>query len=122
MLTEKDLIESGYKRFNQASETIRGASYGLQRKIQDDLGIRYYITVYVYDWRPYKMEGRVFPNDFSFMPDVQFLEDGVCPTVDMTYHDDDGTTVQSMEAFFDRAWQFMGMPYNDRKTQLTPTP
>lgn len=48
---------------------------------------------------------------WSFEPNVQFHA-GTEPTVDIVYHDDDTTTIEKMEDFFARMWEFLGRPYD----------
>lgn len=112
MLTNENLLAAGYKRFNSSREGIKGGDYGYQKRIYDEQGIRYHITIYVYDWRPYKDNGALTDcSDFGFQPEVQYQHSTVYPTVTMTYFDDDSTTVETMEQFFYAAWVFMERPY-----------
>lgn len=112
MLQEADFLLNGYKRFDSCgSVALKYANYLLQRCVRDDKGKKYYITVYVYDYSKYDFTS---PQPLSFMPEVQFREDGVCPTIDVTYHDDESTTLESLEAFFESMWVHLGKPYDER--------
>jgi len=111
MLKEEDFLLNGYERYDNSGEHIKLASYLLQRRIRDEIGKKYYITVYVYD---YSLYNHPHLKGLGFMPEVQFREDGVCPTIDVTFHDDESTTLESMEAFFESLWVHLGKPYVDR--------
>jgi hypothetical protein len=111
MLQEADFLLNGYKRFDGGSAQLKFANYLLQRCVRDDVGKKYYITVYVYDYSQYN---HPHLKGLSFMPEVQFREEGVCPTIDVTYHDDESTTLESLEAFFDSMWAHLGKPYDER--------
>lgn len=111
MLQESDFLLNGYKRYDGGSSSLKSADYLLQKCIRDDNGKKYYITVYVYDYTRYN---HPHLTGLGYMPDVQFREDGVCPTVDITYHDDKDTTLESLEAFYESMWDHLGKPYCDR--------
>lgn len=111
MLKEEDFLANGYKRYDGGSTRLKYADYLLQRCIQDEIGKKYYITVFVYDCSRYNHPHLA---GLGFMPEVQFREDGVCPTIDVTFHDDESTTVDSLEAFFENLWAHLGKPYVDR--------
>lgn len=111
MLKEEDFLINGYKRFDGGSAQLKHADYLLQRCIRDEIGKKYFITVYVYDFSRYNQPHL---KGLSFMPDVQFREGGVCPTIDVTYIDDESTTLESMETFFENLWVHLGKPYADR--------
>jgi len=114
MLQESDFLLNGYKRFDGSSAALKHADYLLQRCIRDDKGKKYYITVYVYN---YDACNHPHLKGLSFMPEVQFREDGVCPTVDITYHDDRYTTLEMLENFFESLWVHLGRPYDERYDQ-----
>lgn len=111
MLNEAGLLLNGYRRFDTRTEPFKLADYLLQKCIRDDKGKKYYITVYVYDRSKYN---HPYITGLGFQPEEQFREDGVTSTVDDTYHDDENTTVESMEEFFDALWAHLGKPYCDR--------
>ncbi len=115
MLTEEEFLLNGYKRFDGGSAILKHADYLLQRCIRDEKGKKYYLTVYVY----VRNYSRYISSDdkrleLGFMPEVQFREDGVTPTIDVTFHNDESTTLESMEAFFESMWVHLGKPYADR--------
>ena len=116
MLSEKALVEAGYRKYIQDPKVIRNADYILQKRFWDEKGVRYFVTVFVYDWQSRKIAepGLLFP-DFGFSPTVQFGEEGVAPTVDVSLHDSPDITVDSVEAYFEKMWSFLGEPYYERE-------
>jgi hypothetical protein len=46
--------------------------------------------------------------------DYDHFEVGKKPTINMTYLDDADTTIEDIEHFFERAWEFLGFPYYER--------
>jgi len=86
----------------------------LQKLIQDEVGKKYYISVWVYEnsKRSYFVEGM---QAISFAPDVQFRmhkEDEVeLPTVNMEFIMDNSSTIQEVEGMIERYWKCSGKPY-----------
>lgn len=116
----QDWIDAGYKRWEtNKTEINKLADFGLQKRIDDETGKKYFITVYVYDWRPYKERGHIGP-EFGFMPDVQFGEFGesedtnVSPIIDVTYHVRETDTVEKIEKFYEDMWEHLKRPYYER--------
>lgn len=113
MLTEQDFLDAGYKKFQQAKETIKMADWGLQKCIRDDLGKRYHITIYVYSYAKYQHRTPGL-KDFGFSPEVQFREGELYNTVDVSYHTNDDTKVFEIEQFFADIWETLDCPYYER--------
>jgi len=112
MLTVQDWIDQGYKKFN--SNFKEYASFGLQKLIQDEVGKKYCITVWVYENqnKSYFREGM---KAVSFAPDVQFRmhkEDGEeLPTVNMEFIMDKNSTIQEVEEMIEMYWKCSGKFY-----------
>jgi len=112
MLTVQDWIDQGYKKFHSSFKEY--ADYGLQKLIQDEVGKKYYITVWVYEnsKRSYFMKGM---QEVSFAPEVQFRmhkEDGEeLPTVDMEFILGNHSTIQEVEGTIELYWKGSGKPY-----------
>ena len=109
MVSVEQFLQSGYKKF---SNTLNNGDYGLQRKVVDDKGIRYFITVTVYEYEKYRFK---IPDikPFGFQPEVQFSETETSPCFDVIYHVNEDTTVKDIEQFFDRIWLSVGQPYDE---------
>ena len=52
MPTVQDFINRGYKRFENHAE-FNHAAFGLQKRIDDEHGKKYFITVWAYEWTYY---------------------------------------------------------------------
>jgi hypothetical protein len=110
-ITIEALDAAGYKRYNMG---VSGYALMLcQKRVYDEKGIKYHISVDVFGAHPGQPDGT-----FNFDPQVQFTDDDDrTPTVNMMYLDDSETTVQDIEDFFERAWHFMGRPYYERNVE-----
>lgn len=108
MLTLEALEAAGYKKY---SNTLSQYSlFGMQKRIEDQFGTKYFINVEVFG--PYPHQD---PTIYNFDTTVQFTDDDdIKPTINMTYIDDADTTIEDIEKFFERAWEFLGFPYYER--------
>lgn len=112
MLTLEALEAAGYKKY---SNTLSQYSlFGMQKRIEDQFGTRYFINVEVFG--PYPHQD---PTTYNFDTTVQFVdcdhfEVGKKPTINMMYLDDKDTTIEDIEKFYERAWEFLGFPYYER--------
>ena len=114
-LTPEDWIDQGYKKFTSTLRPL--AAYGLQKRFDDEVGKRYFITVWVYDNTAYmdKYEGW---SRWSFQPEVQFnntLEN----TFDVTLHHKNNekwgvTPIEQVEEFFNVMWNRMKCEYYEK--------
>ena len=98
----QDWTDAGYTKFSNVKHVRPYASYGLQKKITDSSGVRYFIIVYVYEYH----------DHISFAPDIQFR------TIDrFTVNSDlileSTSTIKEVESFFDRLWEITGSVYYD---------
>jgi hypothetical protein len=111
MLNISDWTNAGYKRFTFSSAINKNADFGLQKLFSDDIGKRYYITVYVYDRSKYPgypwQEAE--PQQYGFMPTCHFLDGSDGPFFNLEMN---GTfTISECEVWFNRAWEIFGKPY-----------
>lgn len=113
MLTVQDWIEQGYKKFN--SNFKEYADFGLQKLIKDDLGKKYYITVWVYEnsKKGFFREGM---QEVSFSPDVQFRIGELkgkeeLPTVNMAFILNESSTIQQVQEMIEGYWLSSSKPY-----------
>lgn len=113
-LTIQDWINSGYKRFEQVKHIKPYAEFGLQKLVSDQTGKRYFITVFVYDNRRFKSDGKlpIDYQDYSFEPDIQFADSSKCqpivPCLSLILHK--GATVEGVERLVDKHWLASNMP------------
>lgn len=112
MLTEEAFITAGYKRYEQKHKSC---DYMLQKRIDDEHGKKYYIDIYVYDWRKYKDVNPAL-QDFTFSPEVQFraFEEGkMTMNVSLLAYADEHT-IEVIEKEFEDMWLFLEKPYYRR--------
>ena len=112
MLTLEALEAAGYKKFK--STLSQYALFGMEKRIEDQFGTKYFIHVEVFGPYPHQC-----PTTYNFDTTVQFIDNdhfevGKKPTINMTYIDDEHTTIEAIEYFFERAWEFLGCPYYER--------
>lgn len=63
MLTLETLEAAGYRKFVQPSETIKNAEFGMQKRIADESGTRYFITVFVYNFSQWSAQNERFKTN-----------------------------------------------------------
>jgi len=112
MLIVQDWIDQGYKKFHSTFKEY--SDYGLQKLIKDEVGKKYFITVWVYEnsKKGYFREGM---QPTSFSPEVQFRmykkDDEELPTVNMDFIMDKNSTIQQIEDMIEGYWQYSNNPY-----------
>jgi hypothetical protein len=112
MLTLEALEAAGYKSY--PNTLSRYALYGMEKRIEDQFGTKYFIHIEVFEPLPHQdPESNNFDVAVQFIDNDQF-EVGKKPTINMTYLDDADTTIEDIEQFFERAWEFLGFPYYER--------
>lgn len=112
---EKQLEAAGYKWFE---DNWKNSLRGFQKRFRDELGTKYFITGYHWNF------GLVYPDraedrdEYSF--DVQFTVDkgGKSQTIDLRYSADmlpnqwrPVTTLKEVEEFYEKAWKDFGAEY-----------
>lgn len=116
MLTIEDWTDRGYKRY-EISQQIRdfhkSADFMLQRRIDDEYGKKYFITVYVYDRNRYPAEIRERLNErYGFMPTVHFElgDDKPFFAIEMNAIN----TIDEVEDYFENFWLLLQKPYYEK--------
>lgn len=113
-LTPEDWIAQGYKKFT--SNYKPHTAFGLQKRFDDEIGKRYYITVWVYDNTLY-MDKYTGYDRWSFQPEVQFNANNT--TFDVQYFHRNSvqwgvTSIEQVEAFFLKMWKNMDCDYYEK--------
>ena len=99
-------MNQGYRKFSQK---LKLADFILQKVVSDEIGKRYYITVYVYDWLKYPTNIHRGKR-WGYMADVQFcFEDGSFTNVEYSSF----TSIEQVEKHFDSLWNFFGKVYSE---------
>ena len=114
-LTVEDWLKRGYRRFELSGKNIeinRRADFMVQRKVYDEEGVRYFITVYCYDRKKYPSEYSFNLSEFGFMTTVNFSlgDDKPFFTIEMNAF----KTIDEVEEHFDIFWCSLGKPYYER--------
>lgn len=101
MLKPEDFTKAGYKKFELSSFEKQStlAEYALHKRIDDEKGIKYYITVYVYDYKKRFQEGSSY-KEYGFAPKVQF-RNAANHAVNTELIIDDRTSIEEIEATFE---------------------
>lgn len=108
MITRDQLLAAGYKPFSQRN-LKQFTSQFYQKRFDDSVGKKYFITIAEYDNRQY--QDRIPQlKDFSYSPESQFETRGVIFDVEM--HSPE--SVEQMENFFEDMWKSMMCDYYER--------
>lgn len=98
----QEWLDAGYKIWaTNKSQLNKLADFGLQKKIEDDKGIRYHITCFCYE--------QLIPHitSVTVMPTCQFTEADFC-TTDITLHTQ---SIEETETVCNLIWETLGKPY-----------
>lgn len=109
-LTVADWTERGYRRCEVGPnrEINKLADFLLQKRIDDDIGKRYYITVYCYDRSRYPDYMQDHMSAVGFMPTAHMSIDSG-PHFEFTVNACD--SIDPVETYFDQFWRVVGQPY-----------
>lgn len=116
MLTVEDWTDRGYKRYEIPSKTRdfnKLADFMLQRRFDDEVGKRYFITVYCYDRDRYPAEIREKLHErYGFMPTVHFELGDNKPffAIEMNAI----KSIDEVESYFEKFWLMLGKPYYEK--------
>lgn len=109
MLTTKDFLDAGYRKYNQ--HTHNNSDYLVQKRVEDATGTKYFIHIWVYEHfnkEYYSRNPSLHP--VGFMPEVQFQR-GAEATMEITLILNDKSTIQKIEQEFECLWLFLEKPY-----------
>lgn len=116
---EQEMIDKGYNVF---TSSFNNALRGFQRKITDDIGKKYYITIWHYNHAE-QLERDDIPKEDSYTADCQFRFDkkGKDATCNVEYWADvlpnefrDVTTLSDIEQFYEDFFNKMKPDYYER--------
>ena len=111
MLKPADFIKAGYRKYPIGSfdRSTTLADFSLQKRIDDDKGKKYFITIYVYDYVKSNHAGKM-QKDWGFAPKSQFCR-GKHPTIDTELIVDTNTSIEEIEATFEALFTASGAEY-----------
>jgi len=98
----QDWLDAGYKRFNRVQHYRPYAEFGLQKRIQDSNGIKYFITVFVYSYE----------DKLSFAPDVQFSASEFTANIEFILYE--GMTIAKLERIVEEFWTVRDFAYYEK--------
>ena len=119
MITLDDWLAAGYRRFDFASNSSpvinKHADFLLQRRIDDEAGKKYFMTVYCYDRTRYPIEHQKYMPEIGFMVDVQFALGDYKPFFGIEMNAVDSlNSVAEVEEYYEKFWQLLGCHYYER--------
>ena len=107
-LTPEDWEAKGYKRFESTFKP--NAAFGLQKRFDDEIGKKYFITIWVYDHEDeYHRQFMGLPqwkdqfSRYGFQPDVQFTYSDIPFDISLHFSNSDKwgvTPIEYVERFF----------------------
>lgn len=116
---EQEVVDNGYKWFTDNwNHSIRG----FQKRVSDDLGVKYFITGYHYN-HAISFPDKV-PYKDSYMFDVQFRinKEGKDQCIDVRFSaefvlnkQEIVTTLNEVEEFYEKTWNDMKADYYELK-------
>ncbi len=115
---EQELIDNGYKIFKSGfSYSIRG----FQKRFDDEIGQKYFITIWHWNHGKQHPEWKDAPNRDSYQFTTQLrlnkrvkeltVDIDVAAKVLPDEYDGEISTLSEIEELFDKTWNDMGKPY-----------
>ena len=113
-LTPTHWLCEGYRMFNQP-KGLNSADYGLQKLFKDNVGKRYYLTVYVYEnyKKSYYEQHKAYMNTWGYSPELQFQQKGKM-TIDVQVLMDNKSTIEELEQQVHDIWVMLGCNYYEK--------
>lgn len=115
-ITPEDWIAVGYRKSPVNPILCKNADYILQKCFSDNLGKRYYLTVYVYEnyskdyYLRYNAQYQGALPLYSYTPDVQLSPEGEC-TMNVQLLMGNDTQIKDVEQQVYDLWVNIGKPY-----------
>lgn len=109
MLTVQDFLDTGYRKYNE--HTLNNSDYLVQKRVEDSVGTKYFIEVWVYEHFNKEYYSRnTSLQEVSFMPEVQFQRQDEA-TMNIRLILNDKSNIQKIEQEFECLWLFLEKPY-----------
>ena len=110
-MNDKDIEKAGYKRFDYLPLFHEGATTFWQKRIVDDIGKKYFIDVYRYDFPEHPYTGDKIPTSYEFS--MQFCKDGDALNVELLSSWND-KSIEEIEAFIEEMWTKLNLDYYEK--------
>lgn len=111
-LTTDTWIAAGYTQWPipaLAKDLNKNADFLLQKLVSDNLGKKYYITVYCYVREHFPAPMHQYMPEVSFTATAQFVPTDSEPFFDIIVNY--ANKILEAEQFFEKCWQMLGSPY-----------
>ena len=108
-MTDKELLDAGYKRYDPPSIHADCVTDLYQKCIKDDTGKRYFISIERWDFS--RISHRASDTQPSFETTVQFTHKNG-ETVDITCYN--GWEIDQIEKFYDDLWKLGWFKYYEK--------
>lgn len=116
-----EMLSSGYHKFKPNKITAPHATLAYQKRYRDEVGTKFFITCYEYDYENLFDHGRPYPKSWEF--DGQFeLKDGrsfnFCTVGWYFYETEWGhkpNKLKDVEEFFHKLWTSMECKHYEKK-------
>lgn len=111
----EEWIDRGYRRYDVSPtnrEVNRLADFLLQKRFDDELGKKYYITVYSYDRDKYPPHAREHVKNlprYGYMPSAHFSLRDHQPFFNIEMNGI--RSIDEVESYFERFWEMLNKPY-----------
>ena len=115
MITEEILLKKGYKKFiNSYVKDTESDTYACsyQKRFDDEIGKKYFITLDLHDCY-YALSIFTSEHIKLWSVNVQFYIQKEA-TFKVEYFIYDNTTIQMIEAFYEKLWGVMGCKYYEK--------
>ena len=118
-MTPDDWIAAGYKRYEVRNKQMNKlADFLLQKRFDDDVGKKYFITVYCYDRTKYPEPHVRFFKDkpIAYTPTAQFVLDDNLPhfNIEMNAVETLPGGIRAIEDWFEVFWKVFRQPYYEK--------
>lgn len=112
-ITPQQWMDRGYLKYNQ--DSLNHSDYLLQKRVDDEFGKKYYITVYVYDNLKMMQTYPSFPKfltDHTYMVECNFELGNDGPTVNPRITN--FSTIDEVEELCEKFWVMLDKPYYEK--------
>lgn len=106
-------LEAGYRKYTGYNP--RSADYFFQKKFKDDIGIKYFIECYVYDYTTEKWKDRAIGIDWhiGYQLEMYTLVNGNVVYIQLSPKDE-ADSIEELEQWFEQMWIATGSNYSEK--------
>lgn len=114
-ISPQEWIDRGYRRYDiseSSREINKLADFLLQKRFDDNIGKKYYITVYCYDRKRYPKEHQVNLPEYGYMPTSHFSLRDNQPFFEIQMNGI--SDIDQVEKYFELFWSALNEPYYEK--------